>query len=140
MLAKEQLAKTGIDLELDVQESATFLEQIDKLRNPMVAQPVGLRMFDPDQLSRYFVTEGGSSWTGLSDPGEDALFETQSRALDVAERKKIVRELELRLLDITPSVALLWRRGNIAHWPEVKNCFRGNAFNNNKFQDVWLAK
>ncbi|MBI2910370.1 MAG: ABC transporter substrate-binding protein [Chloroflexi bacterium] len=140
VLAKEQLARIGIDLEIDVQESATFLEQIDKLRNPMVAQPVGLRMSDPDELIRYFVTKGGSSWTGLSDPEVDALFERQSRALDVAERKKIVRELELKLLDITPSVVLLWRRGNIGHWPEVKNYFRGNAFNNNKFQDVWLAK
>lgn len=140
VLMKEQLARIGIELEIIVHESAVFLEQINKLGFPMVAQPIGVRMTDPDEFSRYFVSGGGSNWVGLKNNEVDALFEKQGKALDVAERKKLVRELDMKLLELTPSIALYWQRGNIAHWPEVKNYYRGNPYNNNKFQDVWLAK
>ncbi|MBI2909255.1 MAG: hypothetical protein HYX92_16545 [Chloroflexi bacterium] len=140
VLMKEQLGRIGIELEIVVQESAVFLEQINKLGFPMVGQPIGVRMTDPDEFSRYFVSGGGSNWVGLKNSEVDALFERQGRALDVAERKKIVRELDMKLLELSPSVPLYWQRGNIGYWPEVKNYYRGNPYNNNKFQEVWLAK
>ncbi|MFH1487246.1 MAG: ABC transporter substrate-binding protein [Chloroflexota bacterium] len=140
VLLKEQLAKVGIELELVVQESAVFLDLIYKLGHPMVAQPIGVRMTDPDEFTRYFASTGGSNWVALKDKDVDALFDKQSRAMDPAERKKLVRELEMKLLELSPSVALYWARGNIAYWPEVKNYYRGGVFSNNKYQDVWLAK
>ncbi|MFH1833571.1 MAG: hypothetical protein ABH877_00985, partial [bacterium] len=83
---------------------------------------------------------GGQSQTGLSDKEVDALFDAEGRAVDPGERKKLVRQLETKLLDLSASVPLYWSRGNIAYWPEVKNYYRGGVYNNNKYQDVWLAK
>ncbi|MBI2907802.1 MAG: ABC transporter substrate-binding protein [Chloroflexi bacterium] len=140
VLMKEQIARIGVDAELVIQESAAFLDTIYRLTFPMVTQPIGVRMSDPDEFTRYFRTGGGQSQTGLSDKDVDALFDAQSRAVDSAERKKLVRQLEAKLLDLSNSVPLYWSRGNIAYWPEVKNYYRGGVYNNNKYQDVWLAK
>lgn len=139
VLMKEQLAKIGIELELVIQESSQFLEQIYKLAFPMVANPIGVRMTDPDEFTRYFAS-GASPRTGLKDDKLDRLFEEQSKALDPGTRKKIVRDIEAKLMDASATVVLFWERGKVAHWPEVKNYYRGGVYNNNKLQDVWLAK
>ncbi|MFH1487170.1 MAG: ABC transporter substrate-binding protein, partial [Chloroflexota bacterium] len=140
VLMKEQLAKVGIELELVVQESAVFLQQAYEQIYPMVAQPRGLKTSDPEQFSGYFVSGAPQNNMALANEDVDTLFAKQSRATDPAERKKIVRQLDEKLLELSPTVPLFWIRGNIAYWPEVKNYYRGKVYSTNKFQDVWLAK
>ncbi|MBI2906817.1 MAG: hypothetical protein HYX92_04065 [Chloroflexi bacterium] len=140
VLIKQQLAKIGIELELVVQESAVFLETNRKLIYPMVSQPNGVRVSDPDEFSRYFHSGGDQRQTNLKNDEVDSLFDRQSQATDTAQRRKLVRELEMKLLQLASNVVVYWDRGNIAFWPEVRNYYRGSIYNNNKYQDVWLAK
>ena len=97
-------------------------------------------MSDPEEFTRYITSTGDQNNTGLKSEDVDSLFEKQAKAMDPAERKRIVREIDMKLLEIVPCVILYWQRGNIAHWPEVKNYYRGNAYSTNKYEDVWLAK
>ncbi|MFH1484805.1 MAG: ABC transporter substrate-binding protein [Chloroflexota bacterium] len=140
VLMKEQLAKIGVELEIDVQESAVFLDWIYKHTHAMVAQPIGVRLSDPDEFARYFQAGGGQSQTELDDAEVNKLFDEQRRAQDPAERLKIARRLEMRLLEVAASAPLYWAGSNIAHLPEVKDYYRGAPYCTNKYQDVWLAK
>ncbi|MBI2909580.1 MAG: ABC transporter substrate-binding protein [Chloroflexi bacterium] len=140
VLMKEQLARVGIQLELVVQDTTLFLTQLSKMAYPLVARPTALSLSDPDELSRYLVSTGGTNRLGFKNQEVDALFDKRSRAMDVSERRKIVRELEMKLIELAPVVVMFWQRGNVAHSPDLKNYFRGSIYNSNKYQDVWLAK
>lgn len=140
VLAKEQLAKIGIELDMVVQDTTLFLTQLSKMAYPMVARPTALSLADPDELSRYLVSNGGTNRLGFKNQEVDALFDKQSRTMDASERKKIVRELEMKLIELAPEMVLFWQRGNVAHSPDLKHYYRGSIYNSNKYQDVWLAK
>ncbi|MBI2906944.1 MAG: ABC transporter substrate-binding protein [Chloroflexi bacterium] len=141
VFSKEQLAKIGVDLEIIVRESSVFLALLTQHVFESVAQPIGLRTDDPDHMSRYFHSQGAMRFMALEDKAVDDLYAKQASILDVAERKKVLRELEERLFELAPSAVLFWTFGIMASWPEVEDFRPGiSVYNNNKYAHVWLAK
>lgn len=81
------------------------------------------------------------NWQRSSDEKVWELFDKQSRALDPAERGKVVRELDLRMIEVASRPVTHWGQHLISMWPEVKD--RGKLVGNysfQKYQDVWLAR
>ncbi|MFH1487093.1 MAG: ABC transporter substrate-binding protein [Chloroflexota bacterium] len=141
LYCKDQLSKIGIELELVVRESSVFLSLLNELVFETVSQPMGLRTADPDYLARFYHSKGATPWMGLNDKTIDDLFAKEASAMDPAERKKYLRQMEDRLLELAPNVILFWANGIMASWPEVRNFKPGiSIYNNNKYADVWLAK
>ena len=107
-----------------------------------VGYPNALAIDDPDDcFSRYWLP--GAQWNRarLKDPKLNEMHAKQSQTLDVAQRKKLVRELEDYLITQYPAVVLFWSTQYGCAWPEVKNWKLGyGIYNNLKYQDVWLAK
>ncbi|MBI2907337.1 MAG: hypothetical protein HYX92_06765 [Chloroflexi bacterium] len=141
----DQLAKIGVKLELDVKESAVrgaLLNQGAFSNHPM------LNCFnfpDPEDAARLWAapTSGdwGQNWARYADDKITELLAKQSRALDPAERMKIVRELDLKMIEVAVRPGIYWSQALIGIWPEVKN--RGKLIGNyslQKYQDIWLAK
>lgn len=61
--------------------------------------------------------------------------------LDAAERKKVVLEIQERLLELSIYPILFWDVFNVGYWKEVKGYSQGigvSAWNN--LDHVWLAK
>lgn len=114
---------------------------LDQLVFETVAQPIGLRTDDPDHMNRYYHSQGATRWMGLSDKTVDDLFAKQASAMDVEVRKKLVRELEERLFELTPNAPLYWALWADGAWPEMRDYKPGiSVYNNNKYEHVWLGK
>ncbi|MBI2910367.1 MAG: ABC transporter substrate-binding protein [Chloroflexi bacterium] len=141
----DQLAKVGIKLELDIKESAVRTKLLNEGAFNNHPGTSSLNFGDPENVARYWAKplrdDWGNNWQRYSDDKVWDLFDKQSRALDPNERKKVVRELDLLLIESAARPIIYWENAILAHWPEVKN--RGKLYGNYNFQqyqDVWLAK
>ncbi|OGO36315.1 MAG: hypothetical protein A2Z03_02055 [Chloroflexi bacterium RBG_16_56_8] len=108
---KAELAKIGIDLELDLPDWATRLQKNLKGEYDLLVVGTAGDISDPDYLSDYY--ESGdirlNNAPGWSDPKVDELLKKGRETIDPAQRKLIYTELEQRVLDASPLVFLMWR-------------------------------
>ncbi|MBI2906829.1 MAG: hypothetical protein HYX92_04135 [Chloroflexi bacterium] len=140
-IAKDQLAKIGIDAEMDLQEG-TVVEALWQRRAFEIA-PTSFSdpLDDPDvALSSYYVTNGARNYADFSNKEIDELFEKQARTLDAAERRKLVRHIQERILDLAVYPVFYWDSQNLAQWKEVRGYKPLGSATHNSLVDVWLAK
>jgi peptide/nickel transport system substrate-binding protein len=137
---KDQLGKIGIRATIQLNEIAQMYKIINAYTYNCVAYPNALAIDDPDDcFSRYWLP--GAQWNRarLKDPKLNEMHAKQSQTMDVAQRKKLVRELEDYVIAQYPAVVLYWSPQYGCAWPEVKNWKIGyGIYNNLKYQDVWL--
>ncbi|MBI2907710.1 MAG: hypothetical protein HYX92_08660 [Chloroflexi bacterium] len=141
----DQMTKIGVKVELDVKEAAVRTSLLNQGAFNNHPGSATLNYSDPDNVTRYWAApvgdDWGANWPRLSDKTIWDLFDKQSRAVDPAERMKIVRELDLKLIDSAARPLIQWNNNILAIWPEVKG--RGKVvgdYSFNRYQDVWLAK
>jgi peptide/nickel transport system substrate-binding protein len=98
-------------------------------------------MDDPDLFLERYTTSDTNNWGRFSDPRVDDLFARQTRALDPAERRRLVNEIERIVLENAYHIPGLWWARSVVHWAKVKNYVAPpNHYSNQKLQDVWLAE
>ncbi|MBI2907167.1 MAG: ABC transporter substrate-binding protein [Chloroflexi bacterium] len=133
-----QLSRIGVRATADPVETAVYAERLNRGTYETAGIVAGPEISDPDSAATYFVK--GNRYL-INDDRLFELFEKQSRTTDVAERKKVVLDMQYRVMEIAPYVLNLWFAAYIGHWPEVRNYKPGTGvYNNSKYQDVWLAK
>jgi peptide/nickel transport system substrate-binding protein len=97
---------------------------------------------EPDLDLPRFVSTSTANYGKHKDTVVDDLFDRQSRAVDAEERKKLIRQLEKRLLDDEVHVfyTLQWHR-IIPHSSKVKGwTITPSHYLNNQLDTVWLAE
>ena len=70
------------------------------------------------------------------------MFAEQSRERDVEKRKKIVWEIDRRLLEDGARPPIMWNKAATCWHPYVKG-FKpqvNSLYNDSRFEDVWLDK
>jgi peptide/nickel transport system substrate-binding protein len=97
---------------------------------------------EPDLDLVRFVTMSDANYGRHKDKVIDELYQKQARAVDVEDRKKLVRALEKRLLDEEAHViwTLQWHR-IIPHSARVKGwTITPSHYLNNQLDTVWLTE
>jgi peptide/nickel transport system substrate-binding protein len=97
---------------------------------------------EPDLDLVRFVTTSDANYGKHKDKVIDELYQKQARAIDVEDRKKLVRALEKRLLDEEAHViwTLQWHR-IIPHSAKVKGwTITPSHYLNNQLDTVWLTE
>jgi peptide/nickel transport system substrate-binding protein len=98
-------------------------------------------MDDPDQFLNRYTTGAPANYGRFSDPALDDLFSRQARASDPAERRKLVLQLQRRVLEQAYYMPGLWWTRRVVHWAKVKNYVAPPShYTNQKLQDVWLSE
>jgi peptide/nickel transport system substrate-binding protein len=138
----QEWRKIGIETEHRPLETATwYADGRDKPNFELMVYPYGHFIDDPDALLDPFITGGSRNWGRFSDPAIDDLYQRQARALDPAERRKLVIELQKIVLENAYHLPGLWWTRNVVHWAKMKNYVaQPSHFTNQKLQDVWLAE
>jgi peptide/nickel transport system substrate-binding protein len=115
VVVKAELAKIGIDLELDLPDWATRLQKNGKGDYDMLVVGTAGDINDPDFISDYY--QSGdirlNNSPGFTDARIDELLKAGRAELDDAKRKTIYTEIQQRALDQSPLVFLMWREQSL---------------------------
>src|SRR5712692_6555295 len=138
----QEWRKIGVEAEhRPLETAAWFADGRDTGNFEVIVNGVFNYMDDPDLFLERYTTGDTNNWGRFSDPRIDDLFARQTRALDPAERKRLVNEIEKIVLENAYHIPGLWWRRAVVHWAKVKNYVAPpNHYSNQKLQDVWLAE
>jgi peptide/nickel transport system substrate-binding protein len=138
----QEWRKIGIEAEhRPLETAAWFADGRDRGNFEVIVNGVFNYADDPDLFLERYTTGDTNNWGRFSDPRIDDLFARQTRALDPAERKRLVNELEKIVLENAYHIPGLWWARSVVHWAKVKNYVAPpNHYSNQKLQDVWLAE
>jgi peptide/nickel transport system substrate-binding protein len=138
----QEWRKIGIEAEhRPLETAAWFADGRDTGSFEVIVNGVFNYMDDPDLFLERYTSGDTNNWGRFSDPRIDDLFARQTRALDPAERKRLVNELEKIVLENAYHIPGLWWARSVVHWAKVKNYVAPpNHYSNQKLQDVWLAE
>ncbi len=142
-VGKDQLAKVGIDVELDMPDYATYLARRADRRFDMGF--INMSAF-PDPHTWLY----GLYWTGnprnyynISDPDLEKLIAAQAEEYDVAKRKQIIFEAQRLIIDKAYLLPLLAaKRYDLVH-PYVRNFRTHYAAHSSMgalWDKIWLDK
>ena len=98
---------------------------------------------DPDQnYFENFSCKSERNYTGYCNPEIEKLFEVQSAETDIDKRRKIVWEIDRKLLEDGARPVIMWNRAAICMQPYVKGYVPqvNSVYNGFRFEDVWLDK
>jgi peptide/nickel transport system substrate-binding protein len=137
----QEWRKIGVEAEhRPLETAAWFADGRDTGNFELIIAPTVESSDDPDVFLRRYTTGDAQNWGRYSNPALDDLFSRQARALDPAERKKLILELQKVVLDNVYYMPGLWWTRNVVHWAKVKNYVAPpNHYANQKLQDVWLS-
>lgn len=140
VVARDQLARIGIQVELEVLDGGSVQARLNKHDFDMTSNNRSDPGDDPDVFASYFVTGGSTNYGEFSDSRIDELFEKQSSILDVKERQKVAFEIQERLLELAPMSIVFWDMYNLGFWQDVKGYMPGRgAYSHNNLDHVWLS-
>jgi peptide/nickel transport system substrate-binding protein len=142
VFAIQEWRKIGIEAEHRPLETASwFAEGRDKGNFEVIVSGVFGYNDDPDFFLQRYTPGDPNNWGRFADPRIEDLYARQARALDPAERKRLVIELQKIVLDNAYYIPGLWWRRSVVHWAKVKNYVAPpNHYSNQKLQDVWLSE
>jgi microcin C transport system substrate-binding protein len=107
----EDMKSVGIHAHVELVSFATWTKRIDNYEFDMVwVNWESIRLNDPEPMwsSKTVNDIAGQNWTGVNDPEIDSLIDAQKTEMDLGKRKDIIRQIDKRLVDISPYV-LMWQ-------------------------------
>ncbi|MBI2910278.1 MAG: ABC transporter substrate-binding protein [Chloroflexi bacterium] len=136
-MLREQYKAIGVDLKLEMLDTAVWTDRKAKENYELLIDPWSVHADDPSVWLENILSPDIS----FKDNQLDQWRKEQARILDFAERKKLVRQIELRLLELLPVVPSL--RGGydtMGVWENVKNYPAPiGTWSSHKYTEVWLG-
>lgn len=139
---QDQLAQIGIEVELDVQETATFYESQDAREFDLFGGSASIAIDDPDAaFGQAWICGAGRNYSEMCHDEVDAMFEEQSQMLDFDERLEVVHELQRVALDEALKVVLGFRVNWALIAPNVRNYQQNySIYITETHRDTWLTE
>jgi peptide/nickel transport system substrate-binding protein len=138
-----QLKDIWIDAEVDIIETAQWFTRVGRKQYQVGLNTTGNGVDDPDQnFFENFSCKSERNYTGYCNPEIEKLMEKQSQMSDMAERKKLVWEIDKKLLEDHARPVVMWNRAAICMQPYVKGYVANvnSVYNGFRFEDVWIDK
>jgi len=134
--------KIGVEAEhRPLETAAWFADGRDKQNFEVMVNGLFGYSDDPDFFLERYTTGDTNNWGKFSDPRIDDLYARQTRALDPAERKRLIHDIQKLVFENVYHITGLWWRRSMVHWAKVKNYTAPpNHYSNQKLQDVWLSE
>jgi peptide/nickel transport system substrate-binding protein len=138
-----QLKEVWIDADVEIVETAQWFVRVNKKAYSVGLNTTGNGVDDPDQnFYENFACKSERNYTGYCNPEIEKLFDVQSVESDIAKRKKIVWDIDRKLLEDGARPIIMWNRAATCLQPYVKGFVLqvNSVYNGFRFEDVWLDK
>jgi peptide/nickel transport system substrate-binding protein len=138
----DQWRQIGLNVKQEVIEASAYHPMLKRGDFEVAMDFACGFIVEPDLDLGRFVSTSDANYGRHKDAVIDDLYSRQARATDVEERKKLVRQLEKRLIDEEVHVlyTLQWHR-IIPHSAKVKGwTVTPSHYLNNQLDTVWLAQ
>ncbi|MEA2858143.1 MAG: peptide/nickel transport system substrate-binding protein [Methylobacteriaceae bacterium] len=139
----DQLKDIYIDAELEPVETSVWHAKASRKDYIIGLNLTGNAVDDPDQnFYENFACGSERNFTGYCNKELDALFDKQSQETNVEARKKIVWEIEKKLVEDVARPIIMHPRQGTCWRPAVKNytAMVNSSYNGYRFEDIWLDK
>ena len=138
-----QLKEIWIDADVEIIETAQWFTKVARKNYTVGLNTTGNGIDDPDQnFYENFSCKSERNYTGYCNPEIEKLFDVQSQEPDFEKRKKIVWEIDKKLLEDGARPIIMWNRASVCMQPFVKGYVANvnSVYNGFRFEDVWLDK
>jgi peptide/nickel transport system substrate-binding protein len=138
-----QLKEIHVDAELEIIDTSQWFTRVARKDYTVGLNTTGNGVDDPDQnFFENFSCKSERNYTGYCNPELDKLFEVQSAEPDIDKRRKLVWEIDRKLLEDGARPIVMWNRAAICMQPYVKGYVPqvNSVYNGFRFEDVWLDK
>ncbi len=138
----DQWRKIGLNVTQKIMEYGPYQVDLKAGRFDIAVNSRSAYMDDPDDQLTHYVSSSPVNYARYKDPVCDDLYLKQSRAVDPAERRKLCKQLELRVIDeMAYMVPFLWWHRAIPVPVNVKGVkLLPNHFINQDRSTIWLSK
>jgi peptide/nickel transport system substrate-binding protein len=143
VILASQLKDIWIDADVDIIETSQWFPRVARKAYQLGLNTTGNGVDDPDQnYYENFSCKSERNYTGYCNPEIEKLFDVQSAEPDIEKRKKIVWEIDRKLLEDGARPIIMWNRAAICMQPYVKGYVPqvNSVYNGFRFEDVWLDK
>jgi len=139
----DQLKSIGIDGELETVETANWIPKLMRKDFTLAVSLSGSAVDDPDQIFyESYVCKSPRNYTSYCNPEVEALIDKQSAETDPEKRKRIVWDIEKRVIEEGVRPVIYHARQATCWQPQVKNITMmiNSAYNGWRMEDVWLDR
>ena len=143
VILASQLKDIWIDADVDIIETSQWFPRVTRKDYSVGLNTTGNGVDDPDQnYFENFSCKSERNYTGYCNPEIEKLFEVQSQEKDIEKRKKIVWEIDRKLLEDGARPVIMWNRAAVCMQPFVKDYVANvnSVYNGFRFENVWLDK
>ncbi len=138
-----QLREIYMDPELDPVDTTQWYPKIMRKDFTVGLNVTETGVDDPDQqFYENYVCGSDRNYTGYCNPELDKLVDRQSMEADPEKRKKLVWEIEKKLVEDVARPVIFYPRGATCRQPEVKGLtiMVNSIYNGWRMEDVWLDR
>jgi peptide/nickel transport system substrate-binding protein len=138
----DQWRKIGLNVTQKIMEYGPYQVDLKAGRFDIAINSRSAYMDDPDDQLTHYVSSSSANYARYKDPICDDLYLKQSRAVDPVERRRLCKQLELRVIDeMAYMVPFLWWHRAIPVPVNVKGVkLLPNHFINQDRSTIWLSK
>jgi peptide/nickel transport system substrate-binding protein len=139
----DQLKSIHISGELEVVDSSVWHAKATRGDYVVGLNLTGVGVDDPDvNLVENYTCKSERNYTKYCNPEVDRLIFTQSSETDIAKRKAMVDEIQMKLIEDVARPMVYYQRLATCWQPYVKGYVphRNSIYNRSRYEDVWLDK
>jgi peptide/nickel transport system substrate-binding protein len=139
----DQLREIYIDAVLDPIDTTQWYPLLTRRDYKLGMNVVEVAVDDPDPvLYENYVCNAQRNYTGYCNPELDKLVDQQSAETDLIKRKRLVWEIEKKLILDDARPILFYQKAANCTKPEVKGLttMANSIYNQSRFEDLWLEQ
>ncbi|MBI2907229.1 MAG: hypothetical protein HYX92_06190 [Chloroflexi bacterium] len=140
-VTKDQMKAIGVDFNIEVVDATTWEDRVRRMAYDAGMKGYSQTISDPDDGLAFYLSDNKDlAPTGFADKEIDDLYIRQSRSLDPAERKRIVLDMQRKLIESASRPEGFWPPTFYAASKRLNGYVAPiGTYNNAKFEVVWLA-
>ena len=139
----DQLKQIHIDAELEPIDTTIWFTKVTRKEYQVGMNLTGVGVDDPDvNFYENFYSSSPRNYSGYRNPEIDKLIDQQSAELDQEKRRRLVWDIEKRLVEDAARPVISHNVANTCWDPRVKGIVlqHNSIYNDWRFDEVWLDK